>query len=457
MTDPSRRTALAAALVGAVGFAVLAWWGVPWSPVPGGAPASAPADAVLSAAEIARAEDFSQWARVWSWSSLALSLAVACWLGFTRAGTALVERLRGPWPVVALLAVTACALIGRLATLPFAVALQRLRREVGLSEQDWGGWLLDVVVGEGVSLVATALVVVGVVGCARRWPRRWPAVAAAVVGTLVMVGSFVYPVLVEPLSNDFRPLAEGELRSEILAVAAREDVAIDDVLVSDASRRTTTYNAYVSGYGATRRVVLYDTLVEQVGPDEVLSVVAHELAHARHDDVLLGSALGACGAAAGVGLLAWVLGRRRAGGAAAPGNPAVVPRMLALVAVATLVASPVQSMISRQVETRADVESLAATGDPQSFVELQRQLAVRSLSDPTPPAWSQFWFGSHPTLLERVALARSARGSAVGGGHLLVDRAAGSSQQSVDTTAEDEQHGEDDESDPDDQEAVLDG
>ena len=81
---------------------------------------------------------------------------------------------------------------------------------------------------------------------------------------LVMLGSFVYPVLVEPLTTDFDPLPAGELRTEILAVADAEGVPIDEVLVSDASRRTTTFNAYVSGFGSTRRVVLYDTLVDEV-------------------------------------------------------------------------------------------------------------------------------------------------------------------------------------------------
>jgi hypothetical protein len=83
----------------------------------------------------------------------------------------------------------------------------------------------------------------------------------------------------------------------------------------------------------------------------------------------------------------------------------VVPRVLALVALAGLLASPVQAGISRLVETRADVEALAVTEDPEAFVELQRRLSVASLADPTPPTWSQWWFGSHPTLPERVALA----------------------------------------------------
>ena len=102
---------------------------------------------------------------------------------------------------------------------------------------------------------------------------------------------------------------------------------MDEVLVADASRRTTTLNAYVSGFAGSRRVVLYDNLVRDVPRDEALSVVAHELAHARHDDVLVGTVLGASGAAAAVGLLGLVLGRRRAD------DPATVPTLLALLAV----------------------------------------------------------------------------------------------------------------------------
>ena len=177
---------------------------------------------------------------------------------------------------------------------------------------------------------------------------------------------------------------------------------VDDVLVADASRRTTTLNAYVSGFGSTRRVVVYDNLVEDLGEDETLSVVAHELAHAKHQDVLAGLAARCRGCGA----------RRRAAGPArapAPGDgegvadPRSVPRVLALVALAGLLASPVQNGISRQIETRADVDALRATDDPAAFVELQQQLARRSLADLTPPAWSH--------VLVRVAPDHAACGS----------------------------------------------
>jgi STE24 endopeptidase len=394
------------AAAGTVAFALLAWWLVPWHPVPGGPVDPVAAAEVFSAAEIARAEEFSRWARVWSWSGLVVSLVVACWLGFTTAGRRLVDRLPGPWWMRVVLAVAAVELLGRVATLPMSVAAHQHRVNAGLSTQSWGSWLRDVAVSQLVVAFVTAGVLVLVVGSARRWRRTWPAVAAGLMGALVLLGSYVYPVAMEPLFNDFESLPAGALRTSILDLAGEQGVRLDDVLVADASRRTTTLNAYVSGFGSTRRVVLYDTLVADTPQDQVLSVVAHELAHAENRDVLVGTALGVAGALTGVGLLALLVpSTSRTGGVA---DPRSVPTVLALLAVATVVTAPVQNGISRVIETRADVESLAATDDPHAFVGLQCALTLRSLADATPPRWAQWWFGSHPTVLSRVALSRLA-------------------------------------------------
>jgi STE24 endopeptidase len=404
--DPSRRTALAVTGVGAVLVVALAAWLVPWQPVPGGVPPPAPVGSVFSAAQVRRAEDFSAAARLWGWSSLAVSLLLACWLGFGRRGRALMARLRGPWWLRVVLGVAALDLLGRIVTLPFAVLLRREVLARGLSTQSWSGFATDLALAEAIAIVTTSLVLLAVIATARRWRRAWPAVAGGLLAVLVLLGSFVYPLLVEPLFNSFTPLPDGSLRTRILALADTEGVQVDDVLVADASRRTTTLNAYVSGFGGTRRVVVYDTLVQDLPPDEALSVVAHELAHARHEDVVTGSVLGAAGALVAVGLLGLVVGavgrRTRVGMA----DPAVVPLVLALLAVGTLVASPLQNAVSRRIETRADVDALRATHDPDAFEAMQRELALRSLADPTPAAWAQLWFGSHPTTLERIAVAR---------------------------------------------------
>lgn len=427
MSQPEQRTAqwvaLTVALGGGAALVVLAGWLVPWHPVPGGAPDPVSASAYFTGAEIARAEQYSRWSRLWGYASLAVSLVVASWFGFTRHGRGLVERLGGPWWVRVLLAVTALGLLGRLLTLPFAVLLRRHRLDFGLTNQSATGFAVDLLKNEVLTIAVTSGLVLMVMACARRWRRAWPAVAGALVAAFVLIGSFVYPLVVEPVFNDFESLPPGGLRTAILELAQREEVPLDDVLVADASRRTTTLNAYVSGFGSTRRVVLYDNLVAELDQDAALAVVAHELAHARHRDVVTGTTLGAVGGAAGVGLLGLVV---MAGGARTRvrmQDPAVVPLVLAVLALGSVVSAPVENVVSRRIETRADADALRA-GDVAAFVDLQVSLSRESLADLSPPRWSQLWFGSHPTVLERIAIAERVEVSAQDGGRSREVRSA---------------------------------
>lgn len=409
--DSAFRWAVVAVLVGGAAFVALAVAFVPWSPTAGVNIEPVTAGEVFTGAEIDRAEAFRTWSRVWGWSSLAVSLGVACWLGFGRAGRALAGRTRGPWWLRAATVVAALIVIGRLATLPFVTAHRRLLLDEGLATSSWAAWALDLVKSGLVEIAVVAVAVVVLLGCARRWRRAWPVVAGGLLAAFVAFASFVHPVVVEPLFNEFASLPDGALRGEILALAEAEGVAVSDVLVADASRRTTTLNAYVSGFGSTRRVVVYDTLVDDLGHDEALAVVAHELAHAQHQDVVVGTALGAAGALMGVGLLGLVVGWLRSRGRPPIDDVRAVPLVLALVALASVLAAPVENGVSRRIETRADVVALAVTADregsTEAFVDMQRRLALRSLADPTPPAWEHWWFGSHPTVLERIALAQS--------------------------------------------------
>lgn len=398
-----RRWALVTFLVAAVAFVLVAAWRIPWHPVPGGTPAPVQASQVFTSAELARAHAYDDPARHLAWASLAVSLVVSLVLGLTPLGARLAGHLHGWWWLRVLQAVAGLAVLGQLATLPFAVVAHHRSLEYGLSDEAWRPWTVDLLKGLVLTVVVSGLLLVVLVGCARRWPRAWPAVAGSLLGALVMLGSFVYPILVEPAFNHFTPLPDGPLRTQIMHLADVEHVHLDDVLVSNASRSTTELNAYVSGFGSTRRVVLYDNVVHDLPRDQVLAIVAHELGHARHDDVLTGSVLAALGTALGVGLLAIAVSvvRRRPGGMR---DPTVVPLALALVAIGTLLSSPVDNALSRRIETRADVASLEATRDPGAFIRMQRALDLHSLSD-NPPAWSQLWFGSHPTTLQRIAIA----------------------------------------------------
>jgi STE24 endopeptidase len=396
--------------VSALVFVALAAVLVPWAWVPGGHVEHVRGSEVFTAEQLRRGAAYSTMQRHLGWASLAVSLVVALVLGLTRLGARLVRRLPGPWWLKALLGTFLVLLAGDLATVPFDLVARSNALDYGLTHQSLAGWLRDRGFSLLVSWVFASGTVLVVLVSARRSPRRWPLYAGLAGALLTVVGSWVYPVLVEPLFNHFTSLPRGELRTRILELAQKEKVPVSDVLVADASRRTTTLNAYVSGFGSTRRVVLYDNLVDDVPQRETLVVVAHELGHARRHDVVLGTALGAVGVVLGSGLLGLVMTRRRLldrAGVPDAGQPEAVALVLALAAVGTLLASPVENVISRAIEARADRAALQATGDYAGFEQMQRQLATRSLSDPEPPWLSQFWFGSHPTALQRIGMARA--------------------------------------------------
>jgi len=406
------------ALVVMIVFLGAALWvavpGPPLSSVPAADIVAADVSVDFSAAEIAAGDLLGQRLRLVGLSSLALGLAVAVVLGFwpwgSKLAAATARPLGGGWVWQVLVGGLAVLLVLRLSTLPLSAWGESIRRDAGLSTRSWAGWGLDLAKGFGVNLALTLSALLLLVWLARVMPRWWWAVGSVGAAALVVAVSFAYPVVVEPLFNHFTPMADGELRTSLLALAERDGVQVDDVLVADASRRTTTLNAYVSGFGGSRRIVVYDNLLEQAPPDEVRNVVAHELGHADENDVLLGTLLGALAAAIAVVALSLVLSWRTLiehAGVTGMGDGRVVALVLALVAVTSLVVAPIQNLASRRIEARADVHALELTRDPATLTEMQRRLALAAKSDLTPNPLLFAWFGTHPTTAQRIALARS--------------------------------------------------
>jgi len=410
----ARRAAALTAILATGLLALTAVLVVPWDWVPGGDLRPLAESQMFTPAEIARAEAFSSGQRYLGWASYALSLLFALALGLTSLGSRLLRRLQGRlrWWLAVPLGVLALLTVGRLLTLPLSLAAHHRNLDYGLSGQSWPAWSVDILKSLGVSWVFTALLALLVVAAARRSPRLWFAWAGGAAAVLTVGGSFLYPVAVEPLFNRFTSMEPGAFKTSVLALAERQGVEVDDVLVADASRRTTTLNAYVSGLGGTRRVVVYDNLLADLPPNQARVVIAHEMAHAENRDVAVGTLLGAIGSVLGVAVLAlaldsrWLRRRTATTGAA---DPASLAALVALVAVGAVVSSPAQNLVSRAVEARADRDSISATGADRTFVSVQQALAVSALHDPNPPRWSQVWFGSHPTALERGGLPRSLR------------------------------------------------
>ena len=267
-----------------------------------------------------------------------------------------------------------------LASLPPRALARGRARAAGLSTQTWGGWAGDALKGGALGLALNAAAAPVGVALMRRFPRGWwlpgAGVALAGAGTL----TFLSPVLLDPLFNRFTPLPAGPVREAVLELAASAGVSVGEVYEVDASRRTRAANAYVTGLGATKRVVLYDTLLGELTLEEVRLVVAHELAHVRHRDVPRGLAHLALSAPAGMYAVAQLTRRldrsgggsrdgshgvraSRSGGESPPSAASLPALALALGVVSGGVGS-LSCALSRAVERRADAFSLTLTEAP---------------------------------------------------------------------------------------------
>jgi STE24 endopeptidase len=432
--------AVAAAAVLLLGaLAALIAFTTPWTPLPGPIPGgrvAADVHRAFSTAQIGRAAGYHDAVRLPADLAFGLSILAYLVLGFSplvaRMTRALAKPLGGHWAWRAVLGGISVTVIARAVSIGFDAWVHTIDAAHGLTRQGLPAWGLDQLRSLGVTLVPTVLLLLAFYAIVRKLPRWWWAPVAVGGAALVLAGSFVYPLVVEPIFNSFHKLPGGPLRSSLVAEAHASGIRVDDVLVSDASRRTTAENAYVSGFGGTRRIVLYDTLLKKATPQEVRLIVGHELGHAANDDVLHGTIEGAVGVAAGLCLLclalSWPRLRRVAGlrrvvdtgageagrrsGAHARARPRAGPLadarsvglVLAIVTVFSVLAGPVENVVSRRIEARADVHALRLTRDPALFVRSQHQLAVQGLSDLDPPDWAYAWFATHPTPPQRIAL-----------------------------------------------------
>ena len=278
----------------------------------------------------------------------------------------------------------------------------------GLRTQGLGGWLYDwVVVVVPVWLALGALAVLAVLLVKRR-PRSWAPIAGVGVALLGGLVAFAAPLVLEPLSYDFTTLPPGPVRTEVERVLAAADQDVGQILVADASRRSVRQNAYVSGLGSSRRVVLYDTLVQQRPPAEIGVVLAHEIAHDRNGDRLRMVLLAAAGGIVSAYLLAAALrGWRRVRGRRPHGlDPRAAALAVLVLLVLNTVSLPVQSYVSRRAEAAADLGALSFTQAPDVFSRMQQGLARTNLSDPSPPRPVTLWWGSHPSPMARIGMAQ---------------------------------------------------
>lgn len=339
-----------------------------------------------------------------------VDIAVPVLVAVTPWGRRVVARIVGrvgrqrPVSAATAVIVTVIALTA-VARLPLSVWAYVHARRFGLSTQTPAGWAGDWAIELAIVVVSVAVVAVVGYGLLSRWPDRWLLVVAPSALVTLAAATLAMPLVVEPLRFDVTPLPAGPVREALTPVLSAADQPRTPLLVADASRRTTRQNAYVAGVAGTRRIVLYDTLLERP-PSQVALVVAHELSHERNRDLARGIAAGA----AGMWLLAvvvdlvlrWRVTRGREPHVADPHAAGVVAAVVVVTMVATM---PLGAWASRRAEAAADLGALRLSGATAAHCAVQLGLVERNLSDPAPPTWERLWWWTHPPAVSRLELA----------------------------------------------------
>lgn len=315
------------------------------------------------------------------------------------------------WPLRGAAVAGAVAVITAVIGMPLGfVRGYAIQKAWHLSTQDLQGWTVDQAKGIGLSIVFAAIAAGAFFAVVRWQPRWWWLWGAGAFTALTAIMVFLFPVVIAPLFNRFTPLDDSALVSRIESIAKDVGVKVDEVLVADASKRSTEENAYVSGLGATKQVVLYDTLLEGNPDDQTLFVVAHELGHQRENHVVKGLAISALGLLAGFGVLAWLVGSGRLLRWALVDDITdlrVLPALLLFALVAEVVVLPAQNAVSRAFESQADHIAFEAIDDPAPAVAAFRRLAISNIADLDPPSPVVWFFYSHPPIADRIEAARA--------------------------------------------------
>ncbi|MBF6613690.1 MAG: M48 family metallopeptidase [Chloroflexi bacterium] len=311
-----------------------------------------------------------------------------------------------PWVVVALYGI-ALGAIYTIVALPLDYYSGFiLPHRFGLSTQTLAGWVTDNLK----ELALSALLGIGglelLYWLLRSFPQWWWLLMAALVWLFAVAMAQLAPVLLMPIFYNFKPLDDPDLAQRLTLLAEQAGTKVRGVYVMDMSSRTTAANAMLTGLGRTRRIILGDTLLTAYTPDEIETVLAHELAHHVHNDLPKGLAAEALL----VVISMWVASLVLDWGVPLFGfrgidDVAALPLFVIAMSLFGILSMPAANFMSRQMERAADQYAIRSTHKAPAFRSAMLKLAGQNLSEADPPAWALALFYSHPPVSERIRAA----------------------------------------------------
>lgn len=317
---------------------------------------------------------------------------------------------------VVLLLVTTTAL-----QLPLDAYQQSISRQYGLSVQGWGSWFGDVLKGMLVGLVIFTFLAWLITTFIRKSPRRWWLYSWMCTLAVVIFVIFISPILIDPLFNKFEPLDQSnpQLVTAIQQVTHRGglDIPRDRMFLMKASEKVTTLNAYVTGFGPSKRVVVWDTTIQHATTPETLFVFGHEMGHYVLNHIVIGIIAAAVGLFIGFYLLYcianWAFPRfQQRWRMREPWDWTALVMLVLIFSIMSTLSEPIGNGFSRQLEHNADVYGLEVThginpAPQEAAAHAFQVLGELSLSYPYPNRFVVFWYADHPPICDRVPFAHS--------------------------------------------------
>jgi STE24 endopeptidase len=400
----------------------------------------------FSPAAIERGLQYSYEVKLLGWCGIGFQLALLTALvctSWARRLTDCCERWTGGHWVATLLMVGAIyGLLSQVLALPIGLARLALARSWNMTAMSTSLWLQDWAKGLGLYVVQGTVVLLCLYGLMHLLPRCWWLAAALIGAGLGILYAYLMPEFIQPLFNKFTPLEDAYLRQRVGALARKAEVPVSDVQVMDASTRGWDTNALFVGFGSSRRIVVYDTLLRShsgitpqsavaalgglasgpgpltatsqlvaarsEGCDEIETILAHELGHWRHHHIVKGIILASLAGLLGLyclsRILRWAVGRKpfllRS-----PSDPAGLPLILLLFLLASWLTMPLQRGISRAFERQADESALELARNPAAFIEAEKRLALHNISNVAPTPFNVWMFATHPPTVDRIQMA----------------------------------------------------
>jgi Zn-dependent protease with chaperone function len=305
--------------------------------------------------------------------------------------------------------------------LPLDAYQQKISLQYGLSVQGWGSWLGDVGKGQLLSIIFLSVIAWIIATLIRKSPRRWWLYSWLIVLVLSIFVVFIDPYVIAPMFNKFEPLDKSnpELVTAIQQVTKRGgmDIPRDRMFLMKASEKTTTLNAYVSGFGPSKRVVVWDTTIKNATTPETLFVFGHEMGHYVLNHIRIGLGLGAVGLFVGFYLLYlianWAFPRfQQHWRIRELGDWTGLVMLLLISSIMNTISEPIGNGISRQLEHNAVVYGLEVThginlNSQESAAHAFQVLGELALSYPYPSKAVVFWYANHPPIPDRVRFAHN--------------------------------------------------